>query len=345
MFHKSAGPAHLHSVNVCGSSETEVYPYIVLGDVTRTAAHFVDQSSLSSFDGDLGTYPVTVGAGSDRFECDPLISRTRPIYQKAWFLVNIIDDDGKLAIVPKIAYGQSSRGRRGVNPGSRRRRDVGEGGIAVVAIKEAWLLVSATQVKLVHFRIDVSVSKNEVWPAVVVEVEEHGAPAQVLRMQAEPSRESNIRKKSFTIVAVEGGGVIGEVGLKNIRPAVAVVIGDGCTHSGLLAAIFVERNPGRYRNVGECAIVIVAIKDAWGAVACNVDIGPTIIVKIEGGNTHPVMSIGLADVSLGGDIRESAVSAILIQDILRTRQTARPAHYRNALPHARASLAGDWSGG
>jgi len=63
-------------------------------------------------------------------------------------------------------------------------------------------------------------------------------------------RESNIRKKSFTIVAVEGRGVIGEVGLKNIRPAVAVVIGDGCNPLPARASSL-NATPDVNRNVGD----------------------------------------------------------------------------------------------
>src|SRR6267378_7894245 len=338
MFHKSARPAHLYSVNFCGRSETEVHPQIVLGDVTRTAAHFIYQSSLSSCDRNLCTHAVTVGTSSQRSKSDPAISRTGRIHQKARLPVNIVDDDGELTIVPQIAHRQAARGRSGVNSGSCLRRDVGESGIAIVVVKKAWFHVSATQVKLVDLRIDVSVGEDEVGPTVIVEVEKHGPPAQILRMRTESGSEGNVRKKSLTIVAVKGRGVIGEVGFKNIQPAVAVVIGDGGAHSRLFSAILVERNSSSYSNVGKGAIAIVAIEDAWSTIAGNVDIRPAIIVKIEGGNAHRVMSIGLADVSLACDIREGPVTPILIQNVFRARQAARSAHHRHAFPHARASL-------
>ncbi len=39
--------------------------------------------------------------------------------------------------------------------------------------------------------------------------------------------------------AVEGRGVVGEVGLEEVEVAVAVVVGRGGAHAGLLAAVFV----------------------------------------------------------------------------------------------------------
>src|SRR5713226_6473839 len=210
-------------------------------------------------------------------------------------------------------------------------------------IKEAWFHVSAAQVILVHLRIDMSVGEDEIGPAIIVKVKKHGAPAQVLRMQTESRGEGNIRKDSFTVIAVQGRRVIGEVGLKNIQPSVAVVIGDGCSHARLLAAIFVECYPSHHRNIGESSIVIVVIKDAWGTIAGYVDIRPAIIVKVEGGNAEGIVSTGLVYVSLGGNIREGPVTAILIQNILRARQTTWSAHHRHALPHARTSLARGWS--
>jgi len=126
-------------------------------------------------------------------------------------------------------------------------------------IEKAWLHVPAAQVKFVHLRIDMSVGEDKIGPAIIVKVKKHGAPAQILRVQTESRGESHIRKVSFTVIAVQGRRVIGEVGLKNIQPSVAVVIRDGSSHARLLAPIFVERHSGHHRNIGESAIAIVVI--------------------------------------------------------------------------------------
>src|SRR5713226_9324254 len=155
-------------------------------------------------------------------------------------------------------------------------------------IKEAWFHVSAAQVILVHLRIDMSVGEDEIGPAIIVKVKKHGAPAQILRMQTKSRGKGNIRKDSFTVIAVQGRRVIREVGLKNIQSSVAVVIRDGSSHARLLAPIFVERYSCHHRNIRESAIAIVVIENAWGAVACYIDIWPAIIVKVEGGNAEGI---------------------------------------------------------
>src|SRR6266850_7286905 len=161
-------------------------------------------------------------------------------------------------------------------------------------------------------------------------------------MYTESRGEGNIGKNSFAVIAVEGRRVIGEVGFENVQPPVAVVIRDGCSHARLLVPILVECYASHHRNIGESSIAIVVIKDAWGTIAGYVDIRPAIIVKVEGGNAKGIVSTGLVYMSLGGNICEGPVSAILIQNILRARQTTRSAHHRHAFPHARTSLARGW---
>src|SRR4249919_455991 len=113
-----------------------------------------------------------------------------------------------------------------------------------------------------------SIGEDEIGPAIIVEVQKHGTPTQVLRMLAESRGEGYIRKNSIPIVAVEGWGVIGKVGLKNVQAAVAIVIGDSRAHSGLLATVFVECNSSHDGNICEAAVMIVVIEDARGAVGC-----------------------------------------------------------------------------
>src|SRR5258708_26566967 len=94
---------------------------IALRNVTRTAAHFIHQSSLARFDGELCADPVAIGAGSDRPKGNPVVAGRLTIYQEARACVHVVDDYGKVSIIPQISYTQTAgRGNR-VNSGSRRR--------------------------------------------------------------------------------------------------------------------------------------------------------------------------------------------------------------------------------
>src|SRR5664279_104064 len=116
--------------------------------------------------------------------------------------------------------------------------------------------------KLVYLRINMSIGENEVGPTVIVEIKKHGAPTQILRVLVKTGSEGDVRKNSVSVVTVQGGRVVGEVSFEKIQPAVTVVIGDGGSHAGLFATLFVEGDSGHNRYVGESSIVIVVVKGA-----------------------------------------------------------------------------------
>ena len=169
-------------------------------------------------------------------------------------------------------------------------------------------MVVATQVRFIHFGIDVPVGEDQIGPTVIIEVEEHGSPAEVLRMQAEPRSKCNVGKNSISTVLVKDGSVIGKVRFKNVQAAVAVVIGDSGTHTGLLASVFIKRHACHYRNVGERAVAIVVVQNAGDAIAGNIDVWPAVIVEIKGRDAERVVSVGFVDVCLGGDVGKLPVT-------------------------------------
>ncbi len=70
-----------------------------------------------------------------------------------------------------------------------------------------------------------TVNDEEIGPAVVVDVGEHGAPAEGIGVDGEACGEGHIGEGAVAVVVVEGGGVVGEVGLEEVEVAVAVVVG------------------------------------------------------------------------------------------------------------------------
>src|ERR1039458_3122784 len=68
--------------------------------------------------------------------------------------------------------------------------------------------------------------------------------------------------------------------------------------------------------------------------------GPAVFVEIQRGNAERVMPLGAIDVRLYGDVFERTVAFVVIKNILRARQTARPAHHGNAFPYTCRPLAG-----
>src|SRR5713226_926620 len=121
MLYKSTGPAHLYGIDFDCRAQTEVHPQIVLGNIAGTATHFIHQDSLAGFDGDLCADPVAIGSGSYSPKSYPVVAGMRLIHQEARPCVHVVDDYGKLSIIPEISYSQAARRGNRVNPGSRRR--------------------------------------------------------------------------------------------------------------------------------------------------------------------------------------------------------------------------------
>ena len=141
---------------------------------------------------------------------------------------------------------------------------------------------------------------------------------------------------------VKGGSVVRKVGLEDVEVAVAVVVADGGTHAGLLAAILVEGDTGVGGAVGEGAIVIVAVEDGGCGVAGHIDVGPAVFIGVNGGDGKAVVASGLGEAAFDGDVFEFAVTEIAIKDVGRPFEAARPAHDGHALPHTTGGLA--WLG-
>src|SRR6266567_2098065 len=325
---QTAGPAHLRPINLCRSAEAEMDAHVVVGNIAGAAAHFVNESARTRFHRNAGADAVAIGF-------DPKRRRS----------VHVADHCGHAAIIPQVADRQTARRTYGRDPGPRGRGNIREGSVGIVVIQNPGLLEIAAEMLAIHFRVDVAVDEEQIGPAVVVEIEKRDAPAEVLRVEPESRGEGFVVERAVAIVAVERGGIVGEIGFEQVEFAVAVIVGNGRAHAGLLAPVVVESGAGDDGNVGERAVVIVVVKNAGGAVARDINVRPAIVVVIKSGNAEGVVPVGLIDAGFGGDIFESAVAKIVIKDIFRPRQATRAAHHRHAFPHAGGPLAGSGGGG
>src|SRR6266568_1267394 len=174
----------------------------------------------------------------------------------------------------------------------------------------------------VDFWVDVSVDCEDVWPAIVIDVHKHRSPSQVMSIQAQSRVKNGFGKCSVPVVAIERGCVVRKIGLKKIRTSVAIIIGDGRTHTGLLAAILVEGNAHFGGYVRESSILLVVIENARGAVASHIKIGPAIVVIIESRDAEAVVAVRFLDLTGLTDIGESSAAEIVIEDVWRRLEAA-----------------------
>ena len=143
------------------------------------------------------------GEGADGAEGDPVIGGANLIDKEAGRGVHVADDGGKFAIVPEIADGEAARRFRHGDARAGGCGNVSERAVAIVVIENARLLVIAAEMLHVHFGIDVAVDEEQIGPAVVVKIEEHGAPAEILRVQAEAGGKGDIVEGAVAVAAIE----------------------------------------------------------------------------------------------------------------------------------------------
>src|SRR5262249_16814041 len=95
---------------------------------------------------------------------------------------------------------------------------------------------------LFHFRIDTAGHKENVRVAIIIKIEDPGAPSDETGLDAEAAANGAIVEGAFAVVAIENAGVIGEMRLENIQVAVQIEIADADSHSCLLDAVLIQRN-------------------------------------------------------------------------------------------------------
>src|SRR5579863_5670886 len=127
--------------------------------------------------------------------------------------------------------------------------------------------------------------------------------------------------------------------------AVTVVISYRRSHASLLATVFVEGRSRSDGDIGECSVMVVAVENAGGAVACDVDVGPAVFIKIKGRNAQRIMSVCAFDVRLRGYVFECAIAFVVVENVLFARQPARAAHHGNAFPYTTCTLTRRWRSG
>src|SRR5216683_1901545 len=141
-----------------------------------------------------------------------------------------------------------------------------------------------------------SVHEQKIGPAIIIEIQEHRAPAKILSMEPQSGGEGYVIKRAIPVIAIESGSIVGEVRAKNVQLAIAIEVGNSATHSCLRAPVFVERRSGDHSHIGEGAVMIVVVQDAGSAVASDINVGPAVIVVVEGRDTERVMPSRLVNV-------------------------------------------------
>ena len=129
-------------------------------------------------------------------------------------------------------------------------------------------------------RVHVAVCDEKIFPAVVVIIQEARSEPQILGVNTESGLHAGIVECAIAVVAVQNCDLVGEVGPRDVKPAVTIVIANCNAHPGECDAILIEGTAGRNRHFGEGAVLVVVIQQAGRGIAGDVDIRPAIVVEV-----------------------------------------------------------------
>ena len=82
------------------------------------------------------------------------------------------------------------------------------------------------------------------------------------------------------------------------------------------------------------------VEDGGRGVAGDVDVGPAVVVVVEGGDGEAVVSGGLLEAAGFAEVFEFPVAEVVVEDVGGVVEAARAAHDGHAFPHAACGFSG-----
>src|SRR5436190_5779125 len=135
---------------------------------------------------------------------------------------------------------------------------------------------------LINLRVDVTIGDENVFPAVVVEVEKLYAKGEMRNADwPKVRRAGKVSKLAVVIVVVKVVAVVGKIRFNDVGPAVVVIIRRVNAHASLLFAVGAVGGAGLGTNFRESALAVVVVKHARGGIVGDVKIEAAVAVVVE----------------------------------------------------------------
>src|SRR5207302_8097565 len=183
---------------------------------------------------------AAIGFRADCPHFYPIISSSRIAAQKLGIIVHRVDYHVDITVVVKISESAATGGDRLGDARPVLHRDILEAAVSQVSIQQLALRISGLGFELLVFWIYMPVTDQDVWPAIVVHIEESAAPAKILRVRAEAGGKSCIFKIRAAEVVIKRRRVAREISCNDIEIAVHIVVGGRDSGNCLPLAIRTE---------------------------------------------------------------------------------------------------------
>src|SRR5690348_9814772 len=211
---------------------------IARGFKAAIGANFRLLSQCASLDFDLRPQAVAIGLRSHRLDAKPVAGLRGFIPQKNRRAVEHGHDDVLAAIVSEVCDRRPSPDITTGQSGPRTRRNLGELAVPFVVEQERMFRVSYAEGMLINLRIYMPVSNENIFPSVIVEINELHPKRQERRADgAKPGWSGEVGKAAAVIVVVQIVLVVGKISLSDIGPAIVIVIFRVDSHACLFPAI------------------------------------------------------------------------------------------------------------
>ena len=185
-----------------------------------------------------------------------------------------------------------------------------------VTVKQQRALVGRIRKPGFEFGINVTGGDRNILPSIVVEVLKSGTPADKSIVDCQAGRARSVFKDGFAHISIEHGKIPGEVCLENIQVAIAVIVADGYPHACLFLAILAIGDAPHSTLFSKSAVVVVHEEKTRTRVARDVDVGPSIIVKIGCNYSKAIVASCCRDPCCLAHIAERAIAVIAIETVL-----------------------------
>src|SRR3954447_3946145 len=218
----SIGPAHVDAVHARGERQPEVHAEVVLREIAAAPANLLPLLDAAGDAPHPRANRIAIRRDAGELQRDPVVTRIALTAEEVRPIVDVRDRHIDLAVVVEIAERRAAPRLRRRDRRAEPLGDIDEASIAAVAIHDLALFVSRFRFHLAHFGIDVAVGEKEIEPAVIIEVDETGAPPEPARIQPDARGECPVVAEPGTGIRIQGRRVAGKIRLEDIHRPIAI---------------------------------------------------------------------------------------------------------------------------
>ena len=139
-----------------------------------------------------------------------------------------------------------------------------------------------------HLRVNVAGNHEEVWKPIVIEVDDSCSPTHVTGFHTKTRGPRGVLKVALPIVVIKDVSVVRKMCFEDVKMPVQIVIADPHPHTRLLHTIVAQRHAAYDSFFAKSPIMIVHKKKTGSGVTGDVDILPSVFIKIRRNHSHAV---------------------------------------------------------